>query len=111
MAFINEMANLCDATGANVEDLSKSIGLDARICSAFLKSGPGYGDSCFPKGALALTILAQEADSPSRIIENVVDSNSNLIRRLGRKIAEFCARCWDVDPKLPLVTRNCNSYH
>lgn len=105
VAFINEMANLCDATGANVEDLSKGIGLDARIGSAFLKPGPGYGGSCFPKDTLALTILAQEADSPSRIIESVVDSNSNHIRRLGRKIAEFCASCWDVDPKLPLVDR------
>ncbi len=105
VAFINEMANLCDATGANVEDLSLGIGLDERIGKAFLKPGPGYGGSCFPKDTLALTILAQEADSPSRIIESVVDSNSNHIRRLGRKIADFCAESWNVDPKLPLIDK------
>lgn len=105
VAFINEMANLCDATGANVDDLSLGIGLDQRIGKAFLKPGPGYGGSCFPKDTLALTILAQEADSPSRIIESVVDSNSNHIRRLGRKIAEFCAQSWGVDSKLPLIDR------
>jgi UDPglucose 6-dehydrogenase len=105
VAFINEMANLCDATGANVDDLSIGIGLDSRIGKAFLKPGPGYGGSCFPKDTLALTILAQEADSPSRIIESVVDSNSNHIRRLGRKIAEFCADSWGEDHKNPLIDR------
>lgn len=105
VAFINEMANLCDATGANVEDLSLGIGLDERIGKAFLKPGPGYGGSCFPKDTLALTILAQEADSPSRIIESVVDSNSNHIRRLGRKIAEFCADSWGEDRTHPLIDK------
>ena len=105
VAFINEMANLCDATGADVSDLSTGIGLDSRIGSAFLKPGPGYGGSCFPKDTLALTILAQEADSPLRIIESVVDSNSNHIRRLGRKIAEFCADSWSVDRKNPLIDK------
>lgn len=105
VAFINEMANLCDATGANVEDLSRGIGLDRRIGSSFLRPGPGYGGSCFPKDTLALTILAQEADSPTRIVEAVVDSNSFHIRRLGRRIAEFCAQSWNVEPHLPLVGR------
>ncbi|MEM1040366.1 MAG: UDP-glucose/GDP-mannose dehydrogenase family protein [Pseudomonadota bacterium] len=105
VAFINEMANLCDATGADVEALSQGIGLDARIGSAFLKPGPGYGGSCFPKDTLALTILAQEADCPVRIVESVVDSNSFHIRRLGRKIAEFCADSWGVDRHLPLLNR------
>ncbi|MEP1207805.1 MAG: UDP-glucose/GDP-mannose dehydrogenase family protein [Rhizobiaceae bacterium] len=105
VAFINEMANLCDATGADVGELSKGIGLDSRIGAAFLKPGPGYGGSCFPKDTLALTILAQEADSPSRIIESVVDSNSNHIRRLGRKIAEFCADSWSEDRKNPLIDK------
>ncbi|MCJ8307951.1 MAG: UDP-glucose/GDP-mannose dehydrogenase family protein [Rhizobiaceae bacterium] len=105
VAFINEMANLCDATGANVEDLSLGIGLDERIGKAFLKPGPGYGGSCFPKDTLALTILAQEADSPSRIIESVVDSNSNHIRRLGRKIADFCADSWGEERANPLIDK------
>ncbi|MEL6735046.1 MAG: UDP-glucose/GDP-mannose dehydrogenase family protein [Pseudomonadota bacterium] len=105
VAFINEMANLCDATGADVEALSQGIGLDARIGSAFLKPGPGYGGSCFPKDTLALTILAQEADCPVRIVESVVDSNSFHIRRLGRKVAEFCADSWGVERHLPLLNR------
>jgi len=105
VAFVNEMANLCDATGADIEALSDGIGLDARIGSAFLKPGPGYGGSCFPKDTLALTILAQEADSPVRIVESVVDSNSYHIRRLGRKFAEFCADSWGIDRHLPLLNR------
>ena len=105
VAFINEMANLCDATGGNISDLSRGIGLDNRIGQAFLKPGPGYGGSCFPKDTLALTILAQEADCPTRIIESVVDSNSFHIRRLGRRIADFCADSWGVDRHLPLVNR------
>lgn len=105
VAFINEMANLCDATGADIEALSEGIGLDQRIGKAFLKPGPGYGGSCFPKDTLALTILAQEADCPVRIVESVVDSNSFHIRRLGRRIAEFCADSWGVERTLPLLNR------
>lgn len=105
VAFINEMANLCDATGADVTDLALGIGLDERIGSAFLRPGPGYGGSCFPKDTLALTIQAQEADCPVRIVESVVDSNSFHIRRLGRQIAEFCADSWGVGHHLPLLNR------
>lgn len=105
VAFINEMANLCDATGGDVSALSRGIGLDNRIGQAFLKPGPGYGGSCFPKDTLALTILAQEADCPTRIVESVVDSNSFHIRRLGRRISEFCAESWGVDSHVPLVGR------
>ncbi len=94
VAFINEMANLCDSVGANVQALSEALGLDERIGDSFLKPGPGYGGSCFPKDTLALTIQAQEADCPVRIVESVVDSNSFHIRRLGKRIAEFCARSW-----------------
>ncbi|MDD9911319.1 MAG: UDP-glucose/GDP-mannose dehydrogenase family protein [Ahrensia sp.] len=105
VAFINEMANLCDATGGDVSALSRGIGLDRRIGEAFLKPGPGYGGSCFPKDTLALTILAQEADCPTRIVESVVDSNSFHIRRLGRRIADFCAAAWCEDSRVPLVGR------
>ncbi len=105
VAFINEMANLCDATGGDVSALSRGIGLDNRIGQAFLKPGPGYGGSCFPKDTLALTILAQEADCPTRIVESVVDSNSFHIRRLGRRMSDFCAQSWGVDRHLPLVGR------
>ena len=103
VAFINEMSNLCDATGADVEALSRGIGLDTRIGRAFLKPGPGYGGSCFPKDTLALTIQAQEANCPVRIVESVVDSNSFHIRRLGRSIADFCARSWEDKSNHPLV--------
>ena len=103
VAFINEMANLCEATGADVAELARGIGLDKRSGKHFLKPGPGYGGSCFPKDTLALTIQAQEADTPTRIVESVVLSNSHHIRRLGRKIADFCADSWDVDRKLPLL--------
>ncbi len=105
VAFINEMSNLCDATGGNVVELSRGIGLDARIGAAFLKPGPGYGGSCFPKDTLALTIQAQEADCPVRIVESVVDSNSFHIRRLGKKISDFCARSWGESSAHPLVGR------
>lgn len=105
VAFINEMANLCDATGADVTDLAHGVGLDKRIGQHFLKPGPGYGGSCFPKDTLALTIQAQEADCPVRIVESVVDSNSSHIRRQGRRIAEFCADAWQSDTSAPLVGR------
>ncbi|MEM1317728.1 MAG: UDP-glucose/GDP-mannose dehydrogenase family protein, partial [Pseudomonadota bacterium] len=103
VAFINEMANLCDATGADVQELARGIGLDKRIGKHFLQPGPGYGGSCFPKDTLALTIQAQEADTPTRIVESVVLSNSHHIRRLGRRIADFCADSWGIDRKLPLL--------
>ncbi|MFD0914970.1 UDP-glucose dehydrogenase family protein [Pseudahrensia aquimaris] len=103
VAFINEMANLCDATGADIEALSRGIGLDNRIGRAFLKPGPGYGGSCFPKDTLALTVQAQEADCPVRIVESVVDSNSFHIRRLGRRITDFCAASWGETSNVPLV--------
>ncbi len=92
VAYINEMANLCDAVGADVDQLSRAIGLDERIGPAFLKPGPGYGGSCFPKDTLALTALAHEADCPVRIVEAVISSNTYHIRRLVSRIeAEFAA--------------------
>ena len=103
VAFINEMANLCDATGGDVEALSRGIGLDNRIGRAFLKPGPGYGGSCFPKDTLALTVQAQEADCPVRIVESVVASNSFHIRRLGRRVSQFFARAWGETSSAPLV--------
>ncbi len=94
VAFINEMADLCSAIGANVDDVSKALGLDARIGPSFLKPGPGYGGSCFPKDTLALAAQAQEADTPVRIVEAVAASNSHHIRRLVRKIERDCTAAW-----------------
>ncbi len=94
VAFINEMADLCDSIGANVDDLARAIGLDSRIGPSFLKPGPGYGGSCFPKDTLALAAQAQEADCPVRIVEAVVASNAHHIRRLVGKIERDCAAGW-----------------
>jgi UDPglucose 6-dehydrogenase len=95
VAFINEMADLCDAIGANVDDLARALGLDNRIGPSFLRPGPGYGGSCFPKDTLALAAQAQEADCPVRIVEAVVASNAHHVRRLVRKIERNCRQAWD----------------
>ncbi|MGI9414029.1 MAG: UDP binding domain-containing protein, partial [Hyphomicrobiales bacterium] len=86
--------DLCDEIGANVDDLGRAIGLDARIGNAFLRPGPGYGGSCFPKDTLALAAQAQEADCPVRIVEAVVASNAHHVRRLVRKIERHCRSAW-----------------
>lgn len=81
ITFINEMADLCEAVGADVQDVARGIGLDNRIGSKFLHAGPGYGGSCFPKDALALIKTAQASGSPVRVVETVVDVNTR--RKLG----------------------------
>ena len=86
ITFINEIADLCEAVGADVQDVSRGIGLDNRIGSKFLHAGPGYGGSCFPKDTLALLKTAQDADAPVRIVEAVVAVNDNRKRAMGRKI-------------------------
>jgi UDPglucose 6-dehydrogenase len=84
--FINEMADLCEAVGANVQDVSRGIGLDNRIGSKFLHAGPGYGGSCFPKDTLALLKTSEDFDAPTRIVEAVVKANDTRKRAMGRKI-------------------------
>jgi UDPglucose 6-dehydrogenase len=86
ITFINEVADLCEAVGADVQDVSRGIGLDNRIGSKFLHAGPGYGGSCFPKDTLALLKTAQDHDSPLRIVEAVVQVNDTRKRAMGRKI-------------------------
>ncbi len=88
ISFVNEMANLCEAVGADVTDLAKGIGLDGRIGRKFLHPGPGYGGSCFPKDTLALIRIAQEHGAPSRIVETVVEVNAAQKARMIRKIRE-----------------------
>jgi UDPglucose 6-dehydrogenase len=90
VAFINEIADLCEQVGANVQDVSRGIGLDNRIGSKFLHAGPGYGGSCFPKDTLALMKTAQDYGSPLRIIETVVASNDQRKRAMARKIIAAC---------------------
>ncbi len=86
ITFINEMADLCEAVGADVQDVSRGIGLDNRIGSKFLHAGPGYGGSCFPKDTLALLKTAEDFESPIRIVEAVVAVNDSRKRAMGRKI-------------------------
>jgi UDPglucose 6-dehydrogenase len=86
ITFINEMADLCEKVGANVQEVSRGIGLDGRIGSKFLHAGPGYGGSCFPKDTLALAKTAQDHDSPVRLIETTISINDYRKRAMGRKV-------------------------
>jgi UDPglucose 6-dehydrogenase len=86
ITFINEMADLCEKLGANVQDVSRGIGLDNRIGSKFLHAGPGYGGSCFPKDTLAFLKTAEDNETPVRIVAAVVEANKLRKRAMGRKI-------------------------
>ena len=86
ITFINEMADLCEKVGGNVQDVARGIGLDKRIGPKFLNAGPGYGGSCFPKDTLALLKTAQDHESPVRIVEAVVNANDLRKRAMGRKV-------------------------
>ena len=88
ITFINEMADLCEAVGANVQEVAKGIGLDKRIGSKFLHAGPGYGGSCFPKDTLALTRTAEEANVALSLVSSVVDANEARKRRMANKIID-----------------------
>ncbi len=90
IAFINEMADLCEQVGANVQEVARGIGLDNRIGKKFLNAGPGYGGSCFPKDTLALMRTAQEANTPVTIVEATVASNTNRKKRMAGKIIKAC---------------------
>ena len=97
ITFINEMADLCEKVGANVQDVARGIGLDGRIGKKFLHAGPGYGGSCFPKDTLALVKTAQQVGSPVRIIETVVDINNK--RKQGMAARVIAAAGGDVKGK------------
>jgi UDPglucose 6-dehydrogenase len=88
ITFINEVADLCEKVGGNVQDVARGIGLDNRIGSKFLHAGPGYGGSCFPKDTLALLKTAEDYDSPLRIVEAVAKVNDTRKRAMGRKVIE-----------------------
>ncbi len=90
ITFINEIADLCEHVGANVQDVARGIGLDNRIGSKFLHAGPGYGGSCFPKDTLALIKTAQDYEAPVRIVETVAAVNSQRKRAMGRKVIAAC---------------------
>ena len=87
ITFINEMADLCEAVGADVQQVAKGIGLDNRIGSKFLHAGPGYGGSCFPKDTLALVRTATDAGAPVRLIEATVKVNDARKKAMAGKVA------------------------
>ncbi|HZV83392.1 MAG TPA: UDP-glucose/GDP-mannose dehydrogenase family protein [Brevundimonas sp.] len=87
ITFINEMADLCEAVGADVQQVARGIGLDKRIGSKFLHAGPGYGGSCFPKDTLALVRTASDAGAPVRLIETTVEINDARKKAMAGKIA------------------------
>ena len=88
ITFINEMADLCEKVGANVQDVSKGIGLDNRIGKKFLHAGPGYGGSCFPKDTLALTKTANDHGSPVRIVDTVVQVNDARKKAMAQRVID-----------------------
>jgi len=88
ISFINEMANVCEAVGADVTALAKGIGMDGRIGSKFLHPGPGYGGSCFPKDTLALMRIVQEYGESVRIVEAAVEVNAAQKARMVKKIRD-----------------------
>jgi len=87
ITFINEMADLCEAVGADVQQVAKGIGLDKRIGNKFLNAGPGYGGSCFPKDTLALVRTATDAGSPVRLIETTVAVNDARKKAMATKVS------------------------
>ena len=89
ITFINEIAALCERTGADVKEVSRGIGLDGRIGTKFLHAGPGYGGSCFPKDTRALARIGQEHASPMRIVETVIEINEAVKRRMIDKIVDL----------------------
>jgi len=90
ISFINEIADLCEAVGADVTDIAFGMGLDKRIGSQYLSAGPGFGGSCFPKDTMALLDIAKKAGAETRIVEQVVKVNDARKTALAKKVVEIC---------------------
>ena len=88
ITFINEIADLCEAVGADVQQVARGIGLDKRIGNKFLNAGPGYGGSCFPKDTIALVRTAQDAGTPIRLIETTVAINDSRKKAMAGRVAD-----------------------
>ena len=86
ISFINEIADLCEKVGGNVQEVARGIGLDKRIAPTFLHAGPGYGGSCFPKDTRALASMGREHDAPIQLIEQVIQTNESRKRAMADKI-------------------------
>lgn len=87
IAFINEVADLCEAIDADIDQVARGVGLDGRIGQAFLEAGPGYGGSCFPKDSAALLATAQDHAVSLRLIESTIAANDARKRAMGRRVA------------------------
>ena len=90
ITFINEIANLCEKVGADVQDVARAIGLDGRIGPKFLHAGPGYGGSCFPKDTEALLRIGEQYGAPQHIVESVVKVNEERRRDMARRVIAAC---------------------
>ncbi len=90
ITFINEIADLCEKVGANVQDVARGMGLDGRIGKKFLHAGPGYGGSCFPKDTVALVRTAQEYGAPARLVETVVQVNDTRKGAMASRVITAC---------------------
>ena len=90
ITFINEIAALCERTGADVKTVSKGMGLDGRIGNKFLHAGPGYGGSCFPKDTQALARMGQDHAMPMQLTETVIKVNDEIKRRMIDKVLDVC---------------------
>ena len=88
ITFINEVADLCEKVGADVQQVAKGIGLDNRIGSKFLHAGPGYGGSCFPKDTLALVHTAEDAGAPLRLVQTTVEVNAARKKQMAERVIE-----------------------
>lgn len=90
LSYVNELADLCEQVGANIEDVTRGMGLDGRIGKQFLRPGPGFGGSCFPKDTLALQRIAQEAGVASRVLEATVQTNEGRKANMSGRIIGIC---------------------
>ncbi|MCF6303226.1 MAG: nucleotide sugar dehydrogenase, partial [Devosiaceae bacterium] len=90
ITFINEIAQLCERTGADIKAVSKGMGLDGRIGNKFLHAGPGFGGSCFPKDIAALARIGQEHAVPMQIVETVIKVNDEIKFKMINKVVELC---------------------
>lgn len=90
VTFINEIADICERVGADVQDVSRGIGMDSRIGQKFLQAGAGFGGSCFPKDTLALTNTARNVGAPTLIVEAVMEANNERKTRMAKKIIAAC---------------------
>jgi UDPglucose 6-dehydrogenase len=90
VSFINEISDLCEAVGADVSDVARGIGLDKRIGSSFLRAGPGWGGSCFPKDTRALEMAAQDVNLPLKIVGAAMQANTDRKRDMAARIVRLC---------------------